>query len=73
VVLVSGISKPSVGLKKDGGAKIFLAVPPIRRARRRAAGAENAFVEAVELLAIGWRLAVFLALRGVSGVNIGVA
>jgi hypothetical protein len=40
----------------------LLAVPPVGGAGGRAAGAEDAFVEAVELLAVGGGLAVFFAL-----------
>jgi hypothetical protein len=60
---VSGVGYPAVGLEKDGGAEVFLAVPPVRRARRAAAGAEDTFVEAIELLAISHRLAVLASLR----------
>ena len=51
-LLVTGVGQPTVGLEEDGGAKVFLAVPPVRRAGGGAAGAENAFVQTVELLAL---------------------
>lgn len=60
--LVTRVGEPAVGLEEDGGAQVLLGVPPVRGARRGAAGAENALVEAVELVALLNRLAVFLAL-----------
>lgn len=62
LALISAVGKPAVRLKENGGAEVFLAVPPIRWAGGRATGAENAFVEPVELLAFGDRLTVFAAL-----------
>lgn len=44
LVLVAGIGQPAVGLQKHGRAQVFLAIPPVRRAGRRAAGAQDAFV-----------------------------
>ena len=52
LVLVAGICEPAVRLQKHGGAEVFFTVPPVRGAGCRAAGAEDAFVEAVELLAV---------------------
>lgn len=62
-VLVAGICEPAVRLQQHGGAEVFFAVPPVRGAGCRAAGAEDAFVEAVELLAVRRRLPVFETLR----------
>ena len=59
LVLVARIGEPAVGLQEHGGAKVFFAVPPVGGAGCGAAGAEDAFVQAVELLAIGGRLTVF--------------
>ena len=64
--LVTGIGQPAVGLEQDGGTEILLRVPPVRRARRRATGAENALVQAVELLSVLLALAILLALCDVS-------
>ena len=61
-VLVAGIGQPAVWLQEHGGAEVFFAVPPVRGTRGRAAGAQYAFVEPVELLAVGGGLAVFEAL-----------
>ncbi len=44
LVLVAGIGEPAVRLQEHGGAEVFFAVPPVGRAGRRAAGAEDAFV-----------------------------
>ena len=52
LVLVAGVGEPAVRLQQDGRAEVFFAVPPVGRAGGRAAGAEDAFVEPVELLAV---------------------
>ena len=67
LVLVARVGEPAVGLEEDGGAEVFFAVPPVGGARGGAAGAEDAFVEAVELLAVRGGLAVFEALLGQGG------
>ena len=64
LALVARVDQPAVGLEQDGGAEVLLRVPPVRGARGRAAGAENALIQAVELLAVGLGLAVLLALLG---------
>ena len=61
-MLISRVGKPSIRLQENGGTEIFLGVPPVRGTGCGTAGAEDAFVETVELLAVGWGLAVFLAL-----------
>src|SRR3954447_25607237 len=61
--LIPRIRHPAVGLEQRGGTEIALAVPPIARARGRAAGAENALVEPVELLAVLVALLPFLLRR----------
>src|SRR3569833_1439336 len=61
--LVARIGYPAVGLEQRGGAEITFAVPPIARARGRAAGAQDALVEAVELLAVLVALLPFLLRR----------
>lgn len=61
-LLVTGVGNPAVGLQEDGGTEVLFAVPPVRWAGCRAAGAENTFVETVELAAVGLGLAVLLAL-----------
>ena len=53
LVLVARIGQPAVGLEEHGGAEVFFAVPPVGGAGGGAAGAEDAFVEAVELFAVG--------------------
>jgi len=54
-------------LQKYGGAEVFFAVPPVGGAGGGAAGAEDAFVEAVEFFAIGGGLTVFFSLGGEMG------
>jgi hypothetical protein len=65
-LLVSRVGDPAVRLEKNSGSKVLLLVPPVRGARGRAAGAENAFVETVELLAVLLGLAVLATLARVS-------
>ena len=66
LLLVTGIRQPSVGLEEDGWAEILLRVPPVRWAGCGTAGAQNALVETVELLALLNRLKVLLSLVYVS-------
>lgn len=63
-LLVTRVGQPAVGLQKHGRAEVLLRVPPVRGATGAAAGAENALVEAVKLLAVGLGLQIFLALWG---------
>lgn len=44
VALVARVVEPAVRLQQDRRAEVLLAVPPVRRARCRAARAEDAFV-----------------------------
>ena len=62
--LVARIDQPAIGLEQRGRAEIALAIPPIARAGGRAAGAEDALVEPVELLAVLVALPPFLLRRG---------
>src|SRR3546814_21136265 len=82
-LLVSAVDDPAVGLQQDRRAEVAVAVPPVARARGAAAGAQDAFVEAVELgpvflrlqpLAVRWRRALGADPRldrGVLGVEVG--
>jgi hypothetical protein len=47
VTLIPGVIEPAVRLEEDGWAEVLLAVPPVGWAGGGAAGAEDAFVEAV--------------------------
>ena len=58
-VAITRVGDPSIGLHQDGGAEVLVLVPPVRGARGRAAGAENALVHAVELLTVFLRLVEF--------------
>ena len=49
---VAGIDEPAIGLQQGSGTEIAVAVPPIARAGRGAAGAQDALVQTVELLAV---------------------
>src|SRR6202165_3088972 len=61
-VLISAVDKPPMRLQQDRRAEIAILVPPVTRARRRAAEAKNAFPRAVELCTLLWRLTA-LAIR----------
>src|SRR5476651_1366244 len=54
-LLVAAVGEPAIGLQQDRGTEIALAVPPIGRAARRAAEAQDAFPHPVELLPLGHR------------------
>lgn len=62
LVFIPRIGEPAVRLQQHGGTEVLFAVPPVRGARGGAAGAEDAFVEPVELLAFFGRLADLTAL-----------
>src|SRR5690606_37735392 len=49
-VLVARVDDPAVGLQQDRRAQVTLAIPPVARAAGRAAGAQDALVQAVQLL-----------------------
>ena len=51
-VLVAAVDDPAIGLQQDGGAEVTVAVPPVAGARRGAAGAQDALIEAVQLRAV---------------------
>src|SRR5262244_2285693 len=50
--LVAAVNDPALRLQQRSGTEEALAVPPVARARGRAAGAQDALVEPVELRAI---------------------
>jgi len=52
-------------LHQGGGPEVLVLVPPVRRARGRAASAKNTLVHAIEFLTILLRLNVFALLRRV--------
>jgi hypothetical protein len=68
LLLVSRVGDPSVALQEDGWAEVLLAVPPVAGARGRAARAQDALVQAVQLLAVLLRLEVLLSIGSGSGV-----
>src|SRR5882672_6166685 len=47
-LLVAAVGDPAIGLEQHRGPEITLAVPPVGRARRRAAEAQDAFPQPVE-------------------------
>src|SRR6516225_5586418 len=61
--LIARVLDPARRLQQRGGTEEALAVPPIARARGRAAGAKDTFVEPVELLAVLVALLPFLLRR----------
>src|SRR6202051_4451781 len=56
-MLVPTVDQPPMRLQQNRWAEITILIPPVTRARRRAAEAKNAFPRAVELCAFFWRLA----------------
>src|SRR5262245_29985748 len=70
--LVPAVLDPAVRLQQDGRAEITVAVPPIGRAGGRAAGAEDALIEPVELVAVFLRLAPFFLRRRAVGLEPGL-
>src|SRR5216684_1212981 len=54
--LVAAVGQPAIGLQQDGGPEIALAGPPVGRARGRAAEAQDALPQPVELGALLVRL-----------------
>src|ERR1700720_3560105 len=55
--LIAAVGEPAIGLQQDRRAEIAVLVPPVARARGRAAEAEDTFPEPVELGALLLRLA----------------
>src|SRR5471030_924576 len=60
---VARVGDEAVGLQQAGRADELVRIPPERWARRRAAGAQDALVQAVELFAFGRRLQTFFFRR----------
>lgn len=57
--LITRINHPSESLHENGRTKVLSRVPPVRGARSRATGTENAFIETIKLLAVLNGLQVF--------------
>jgi len=49
---VTRVGNPTVSLHESGGAEVFVLVPPIGRTGGGTAGTKDAFVEAIEFLAV---------------------
>jgi len=49
---ITRVSNPTVGLHEGSWAEVLVLVPPVRRTGGRAAGAEDALIEAVKFLAV---------------------
>src|SRR4029077_5850596 len=62
--LVAAVGDPAIGLQQHRRPEIALAIPPIARARRRAAEAQNALPQPVELGALLFRLQALAIRRG---------
>lgn len=60
---ITRVSHPAVCLHQDGRAKVRIAIPPVRRASRGTAGAQNALIQAVQVTAFLRALEVFAATR----------
>jgi hypothetical protein len=68
LLLIPRVGQPPVALQQHGGAEVLLAVPPVAGARRRAARAQDALVQAVQLPAVLLALQVLLAVGRRGGV-----
>lgn len=53
LVLIPAIRQPPITLQQHRGTEILLGVPPVGGAGGGATGAQNTFVESVELFAVG--------------------
>src|SRR5512139_1569145 len=49
---ITAVLDPAICLQQRGRSEITIRIPPVARARRRAAGAQDAFIHAVELGAV---------------------
>src|SRR3546814_11958563 len=68
-LLVAAVGDPAVGLQQDGRAEEAVGIPPVAGAGGRAAGAEDALIEAVELLALFGRLLALARRVGTLGLH----
>ena len=87
-LLVSRINDPAVGLhiiqindirlydviylEENGRSKVLIGAPPVRRTGRRAARAENALVQPIELLAVLLGLQELPVLQVVAALDLGL-
>jgi hypothetical protein len=69
---VPRVSDPAVRLHQHGGTEVLVLIPPVRRARSRAARAEDALVHAVELEAVRLGLKVLATVGGDGGLEVGL-
>lgn len=53
---ITAIGQPAVRLEQNGRAEELVAVPPIAGTSSRAAGAQNTFIQPVQLFTLFWRL-----------------
>src|SRR6202040_454029 len=70
--LIAAVSEPAIGLQQDRRAEIAVLVPPVARAGGRAAEAENALPQAVQLRAFLWRLVPLAIRRRLIGLQPGL-
>ena len=59
------VSNPAVGLHESGRAEVLVLIPPVGGTGGRTAGAEDALIEAVKLLAVFWGLKEFTLSGGI--------
>src|SRR5579871_4523482 len=70
--LVAAIGKPAIGLQQHRGSEVAVAVPPVAGAGGRAAEAEDAFPQPVQLLAFPGRLGSLAVRRRRRGLEPGL-
>src|ERR1700719_4074685 len=69
--LIAAVGEPAIGLQQDRRAEIAVLVPPVARARGRAAEAEDALPQSVELCAFLLRLVPLAVRRRLIGLQPG--
>jgi hypothetical protein len=71
-VRIARISDPAVGLHERGRAEILVLVPPVGGTGSRAAGTEDALIEAVKFLAVFWGLKELAVSGGIVILEVGL-
>ena len=66
------VSNPAVGLHESSWAQVLVLIPPVGGTRGRAAGTENALIQAVKFLAVFWGLQELAVFRRVVILEVGL-
>ena len=71
-ISIPRVGNPAVGLHEGRWAQVLVLIPPVGGTRGRAAGAENALIEAVKFLAIFWGLQELAVFRRIVILEVGL-